>query len=309
MPAFVTHSLFGEDVFAQVKDPGLFRLFAGHRAAFEWGLQGPDLLFYHGAVFSKNRLPGYGNRMHDEKTARLFETASRYLAGERGRPGFEEALAYTMGFCCHYALDRETHPFIFCRQAEIAALCPWRSYSGVHYRLESDIDSALHWVKKGTPVQRFSFGKKFRAGRETKDAVARWYRHVLRQVYGLSVPLREISACFEDTLITLRFLLEPTGKAALLLTRGADRLLGKHAHIEGHARLARPEGDPLNLKHRPWCHLGRPGEERTESFLELYQKAEGEALALMDRMLGAALGRAPWPCGPMPSFSEGDPEL
>lgn len=305
MPAFVTHSLFGEEVPARVKNPELRRLISRYRCSYQWGLQGPDLLFYHGAVLKKNLIPGYGNRMHDEKTARLFKVICRYLTQMRGRPGFDALLAYTMGFCCHYVLDRETHPFIFCRQEEYFADDPRRSHSGVHYRLESDIDSALHLNRKGRPVGSFSLQEYFRVSRAEREAIARWYRRVLWETYGVLAPAGEVKACFRDALAAVRFLLGPAEGPALFLSRCADRLSRRRGHIEGHVRIQEPRGDPLNLSRFPWHHLGRPEVTRRESFLQLYESAQAEAALLMEQMLKTVREGLPWPEEDMLSFSNG----
>ncbi|MDD2956209.1 MAG: zinc dependent phospholipase C family protein [Oscillospiraceae bacterium] len=306
MPAFVTNSLFGGDVLPRL-DPELRAIAKRSLPAFEWGLQGPDLLFYHAAPLTRDPLPGYGNRMHDERTARLFYTAARYVAGRTGRKDFSDCFAYTLGFCCHYALDRESHPLVFARQGRLYRACPSTSYHGLHYRLESDIDSALYRQKTGKPVQRFPLLAKTAVSRKTRMAVAHWYSRVLWETYGEAVTPQKIASCFAQARATVGFLLEPTGWAALYAARAADAIAGNRARIEGHVRLADPSGDPLNLLHAPWrCEGGRP---RRESFLDLYNRALASATELTELMARCVEQQIPWPLEKMPSFSCGAPEF
>lgn len=45
MPAFVTHELFGTQVFGQL-DEEIQEMLEMNPAPYFWGLQGPDLLFF-----------------------------------------------------------------------------------------------------------------------------------------------------------------------------------------------------------------------------------------------------------------------
>lgn len=77
--------------------------------------------------------------MHSEKTDELFAALSRAVRDLSG-DAQEIAAAYFYGFVCHYALDSEIHPYVYCRQAQFCTENPKLSASAVHSRIESDID-------------------------------------------------------------------------------------------------------------------------------------------------------------------------
>ena len=77
-----------------------------HRELYDIGLHGPDLLFYYHAEKS-TPVAALGNAMHDEPGRMFFDRARRVVHEEADR---EAALAYALGFLCHFALDSTCHP-------------------------------------------------------------------------------------------------------------------------------------------------------------------------------------------------------
>ena len=67
MPAFVTHEIFGTQLFGMLDEP-IVELLEYHPAPYFWGLQGPDLLFFRDAVLGRS-MPRYGNLMHSRWTS------------------------------------------------------------------------------------------------------------------------------------------------------------------------------------------------------------------------------------------------
>ena len=57
MPGFVTHYLFGEEIYHQLKCNSQKKNLSYNRSAYAFGLQGPDLFFYY--------LPSYALHSHN----------------------------------------------------------------------------------------------------------------------------------------------------------------------------------------------------------------------------------------------------
>ncbi len=72
------------------------------------GLHGPDLLFYYHAAKS-NPVSALGNAMHEEPGRVFFERARGVVHEAKDR---DAALAYALGFVCHFALDSTCHPYV-----------------------------------------------------------------------------------------------------------------------------------------------------------------------------------------------------
>ena len=121
MADFVSHHLFGEQAQSVFPAP-VQELTRKHPVSFRWGCQGPDPLFYR-KILLGSPLHKLGNRMHSEKTDELFAALSRAVRDLSGDVQ-EIAAAYFYGFVCHYALDSEIHPYVYCRQAQFCTENP-----------------------------------------------------------------------------------------------------------------------------------------------------------------------------------------
>lgn len=106
MPGLYAHYLFGRDVFERLPE-GLKAVAQKERREFTLGLQGPDLLFYYHPL-RRSRVCRQGLRIHREAAAEFLEPAARALR----RSADDAALAYILGFICHFVLDSACHPAI-----------------------------------------------------------------------------------------------------------------------------------------------------------------------------------------------------
>ena len=112
MPSTYAHRRFGADVLALLPD-GLRATLEQHRELYDIGLHGPDLMFYYKALQSNpvNRL---GNAMHEQK-GEVFFTCARTVV--ENAPDKDAALAYALGFVCHFAPGQHLPPLC-------GGLCP-----------------------------------------------------------------------------------------------------------------------------------------------------------------------------------------
>ena len=129
MPSTYAHRRFGADVLALLPD-GLRQTLEQHRELYDMGLHGPDLMFYYKAL-QTNPVNRLGNAMHEEK-GEVFFTRARAVVEHAADK--DAALAYALGFVCHFALDSTCHPYVEAYVRE----------SGVsHCEIETEFDNAL----------------------------------------------------------------------------------------------------------------------------------------------------------------------
>lgn len=277
MADFITHTLFGElalDAFPSAAK----RVQSMHPAAFYWGLQGPDLLFFRKAVLGKSPLYKFASMMHSEKNTELFACMAEYIDALNDIDQ-SIALSYFYGFLCHYALDSEIHPYVYCRQYEMAQKHPAVSGSALHCQIETDIDSVLYTRLKKEPVTSFSPEKRYTIPKEETYVIARLYAYVLRKVYKQTVPFDQIVRCFSDTLMIQKLLFSGSG-AVFAATKSLDTLIRSKGLLTSHVKGKTPKWDCLNLKHRPWHNPHTPQEQRTQSVLEIIAVARRKAIRL-----------------------------
>jgi hypothetical protein len=132
MPAQILHTLFGEDVIAEIyrrislrsriaADKALEKIRREYRAAFALGCQGPDV-FYHNQRTRPVALE-YGGLLHRQGCG-LFSAILLKMGLPVPPPGEEAVKAgrrekginalgvYALGFMTHAVLDRCCHPYI-----------------------------------------------------------------------------------------------------------------------------------------------------------------------------------------------------
>ena len=129
MPSTYAHRRFGTNVLEHLPDELRAQL-EQNRELYDIGLHGPDLLFYYHAAKS-NPVGALGNAMHEEPGRVFFDRARRVVHCEADR---DAALAYALGFVCHFALDSTCHPYVeqFTRESGVT-----------HCEIETEFDNML----------------------------------------------------------------------------------------------------------------------------------------------------------------------
>ena len=108
MPDFLTHQYFGDLVLEQLPSSIKKRIIP-NRDLFQIGLQGPDPLFFYKPIKS-NSVVKQGYTLHELNGAEYFGNSLKVLS--ENKDNTEAALAYQLGFLCHYSLDSVCHTFV-----------------------------------------------------------------------------------------------------------------------------------------------------------------------------------------------------
>lgn len=104
----------------------------------------------------------------------------------------EIAAAYFYGFVCHYALDSEIHPYVYCRQVQFCTENPKLSASAVHSRIESDIDYLLYERACHRPITEFDPEERYQLSPVEQAVLSVMLHAVLKTVYGADVSTHEL---------------------------------------------------------------------------------------------------------------------
>ena len=163
MPSTYAHRRFGADVLVQLPRE-LREKITPYRPLYDMGLHGPDLMFYYRALQSNpvNRL---GNAMH-EQPGRVFFTRARGVVNTARNKN--AALAYALGFVCHFALDSTCHPYVerYTRESGVS-----------HCEIETEFDNQLMREDGLDPMHFFTAGH-IRPNREFAKIIAPFYENV-----------------------------------------------------------------------------------------------------------------------------------
>lgn len=142
MASTYAHYRFGRAVYEKLPDR-IQEQIKKEEALYLVGLHGPDILFYYQPLH-KNPVSRCGYGMHDCSGRVVFTD----MYGKRCHlQGAEQAAvqAYIYGFICHFALDRNVHPFIE----------QWQNQTGLsHAEVEVEFDRALLVQDGFNPVRQ-----------------------------------------------------------------------------------------------------------------------------------------------------------
>ena len=160
MPSTYAHRHFGADVLQQLP-AALQDQIGKNRALFDVGLHGPDLLFYYHAAKS-NPVGALGNAMHEQPGRVFFERARGVVRQAKDR---DAALAYALGFVCHFALDSTCHPYVeaYTRQSGVS-----------HCEIETEFDDML-LRRDGHDPKSFFTASHIRPTAENARVIAPFY--------------------------------------------------------------------------------------------------------------------------------------
>ena len=220
MPSIYTHYRFGHDVLSALHRSTspvaveLAALIERNRDIFTIGFQGPDILF-HFRSLSHNPVNAIGHGMHDQLASDFFLRSKDQLDDISNR---DSALAYLLGFICHFSLDSECHSYIEHRILNCG---------GEHLSIESAFDR--HWLElDGRNL------KKFNPASHLVNAAL--LNDVMGKLLGTTAQaLHEAIFSMRATYLVLR----PSGSVMDTLVRTALRFTG-NAETLGGLLMSRP---------------------------------------------------------------------
>lgn len=279
MPAFLTHMVFGEDVCAML--PGeLQSIVLYHRAAFHWGLVGPDLLYFSKALLGGSPLPQIGSRLHQDRPERIFALMSDYILMQKNKPDFPVLVSYLCGFVCHYRLDSTAHPYIHAFARRYEGFSFDRTRGGAHHRVEADIDTKVYRLRRGADPTSVQLRARFELDKLAATSISLLYHWLIDQLYGQKTDYAQILRCFREALIFERLLLDPSGFAVKWLTTLIDQM-GHKKPFSAHVVAKEVYYDVLNRENLPL--LGCT--DKSQSFTDLYELAAELSVADLREML------------------------
>ena len=217
MPSTYAHRRFGADVLVQLPRE-LREKITPYRPLYDMGLHGPDLMFYYRALQSNpvNRL---GNAMHDEPGRMFFDRARRVVHEEADR---EAALAYALGYVCHFALDSTCHPYVerYTRESGVS-----------HCEIETEFDNALMREDGLDPIKFFT-ASHIKPSRERAEVIAPFYE---------GVTVDETLAAMKG-MITVHHFLQAANPVKRWVVLTGMRVAGKYEFM--HGLVANPQPNP-----------------------------------------------------------------
>ena len=256
--------------------------------AFNWGTQGPDVLYYSKGIKPRGSLRKCGVLMHHVNPELLFETFfDIYSAG-----GYSQTtLSYIQGFICHYALDRSVHPYIYYLSRQLVTRDDILSVF-IHNRIEHNIDVHVLLKEKHVGGDKVCAVSVLPANREVLFEVSAFLTEVIRRIFKKRIRhinQNQVFRCFKGSRQMARFLFDRTGRKQKFYRR-VERVLDIGPAFSGIIRPREPDDgiDYTNSKNAEWYYPedikeGREALPHIESYFDMEAEAKRDAVDMIDK--------------------------
>ena len=311
MPSQVLHTLFGEDLLAEIGRRIKFDIIKNnntHKKMFALGCQGPDI-FYH----SRGRRPvalEYGALLH-RRGAGLFtaELLGMSLAALRRQENGSEALAaYALGFMTHALLDRAAHPYIIYKSAWLSPPKPEAlRIAHSHAFFERIIDVLMLKLLRGMEISEWDQEGLLSETCESLCAPdsGTGLKELLAQALVMAFPERagndeKLLLRMENTFYDCAYFYRLTAPSKTAFIRLSDSDIRHFSLKKRHLIYLFPEELPinidfLNLSRQSWFYPADDGKEEFRSFPELYAEVLQAASDILTIILKSYLEEGSFP--------------
>ncbi len=297
MPAFATHSIFASIVRRVTLDDAA-RAADLYPAGYDWGAMGPDPLYYYHVPF-QGASTALAKRMHEEPSMPLFAA----LCASASEIHNTAALAYVLGFCTHYALDRVSNAFLEAQTAKLSVFMPDWNPNTRRRMVESDIDGIMIAEYISPEPGNFKAYKALDPNAAECIVLSKVLSEAAKKVYRA----RLSPAAIYHSLGNMRramHLAHSSVPAKAKLER-FEKFFGRHGFASSMLRPAKPlSADCANKDHLPWSSKG---ETRTESFCDLFDSAVPLAVSLQKAVVDNYCRNRPLDPRFFPTNFKGDP--
>ena len=288
MPDIISHWLLGRRI---CRDSFLADLFPDiEKAAFLWGCQGPDILFYHRSMpWQSGSLRQYGTAMHKGDPSALLRSLSKVCRYCADRKDSAVIYSYALGFCCHYCYDRTVHPLVHYNTELLEKTDERGSNYKYHALIESNMDLMLLKHDTGRLPGEMNLSDCLPECEGIEAAAAVIYSLLICDLYGLHTPRKAAVVLADDfrNSISLRndshFIKKPIAEAAeRLLPYVRPGTAGGALSCRFHPRNEDTGFDYGNMTGSVWFDPQDRSVRSNKNFFELTDDAQVDSMRLME---------------------------
>ena len=170
MPELIIHSLIGEKTIRKIEDEEIKSLLKEYKQEFLLGCQGGDLFFFYnyGILKDKKSIPKFGDRLHVEHIEEFFKESIEYIKAHDD----DKLMAYFLGYLCHYAADKQIHPFVYKKSDH---------NSTMHHNIEFMMSKQFLTDTTGAKAKDFNMNEIFDF--DMAESILDFYIHIAKDLY------------------------------------------------------------------------------------------------------------------------------
>lgn len=283
MPAAITHYLQVERVLT-----GLAKLhpeFEYNKNAVLWGAQGPDFILSHRALPGQSgwSIKKYGAYLQEEEINNLRDEVFAAIP-EENFTRLEKS--YLIGFFCHSILDRLALPFINYSSQSFADLNPDCDLQICRNNVKSTLDVIILRYEKQQLPSKIRLKRLLPKDEKVKKVVVELFYNLLTENYDADVTKEDILEAMCDFRKFFGLMTDRTGIKKEFVKK-IEKWQGKDAYMSSYIRdLTEDDSyDYSNLSHSIWNWPMDGGEERTDSFFDIYEQSIVDSVAFADKFI------------------------
>lgn len=283
MPDFTTHYLFGNYVKEKIDEKSKY-IINTHTQEFNWGLQGPDVLFYSKFYRDTGKTARCGSALHRADPELLFSAMTKYLIESQSEESYSQLLSYYYGFICHYILDSTVHPYVYYWLYEMDD----PTIKSRHILIENEIGCLMLKQMAQQSLDDFDLSEYYESDGDFVEPITNLFVFLIKKLIDKTVNVKEIKSGFSIclTLNRLAYILprpDYDSKAKQALIQSAMTIVKKSELLSSFIKSDNVTRDTLNLKHKEWFNLNYPDDLFTYSIPDLFEIARSEVLNIYDK--------------------------
>jgi|AGTN01.1.fsa_nt_gi hypothetical protein len=286
MPALIFHNYFARRIF-EILPPVARRAAEKENKAYLLGSQGPDVLFY--LRYYKPPINLLGSRIHEYGNQYSFFQR----AGEYAREKNSDVLnAYLAGFICHYALDRNFHPYVFFREKDLPQYYDKEAGSYIHVYFESALDFIVLKDLMRENTKNYRSSKNIVVEKDAAKEIDAFYRAVA-PMFEVELPESAVVKAIKYMRYFYRLTDDGYGVKYPFI-RIVEKLAGEPAGISAFIRpkKERPAEDWLNLSEKTFPKFRNRDIMTKETFWALLKRSTDDAAQLTEDFFGGGLDKS-----------------
>ncbi|MDR0697285.1 MAG: zinc dependent phospholipase C family protein [Christensenellaceae bacterium] len=280
MPSNSFHFHFGNVLYTKTTKEIQSQIDAD-KPAFLFGNQGPDILFYLKVFRGVNN--ALGTNVHKSfETQKLIEMSANYIKQNT----YHSILPYIYGMLCHYALDKNFHPFVYFREKDNPKFCDKNIERFYHVDFESSLDFVCIEEYMGEKSQYYDSTKHLSISKSTAQEIALFYENVFAPIYDPSLKSNELIKCIRYMKMALKVFDDKNGRKLKLFNT-----LEKLIKLPGYPRAAlrpthlRADANYMNREHQLYPkYRNMPDQMINLSVDEMFDNAINDALILVSAL-------------------------
>ena len=232
----------------------------------------------------------YATPLHDEHAVEMLDVLADMLMSYAGDDR-RRMLGYCMGMCCHYSLDRITHPFIYWLEEQMCS----SDSRGPDYKYHGEIESMLDVImlrrETGLLPCEVDLRECLPEDGNAAELIAHIYANVLGRVFSVKGNMGTLRALVSDMRTAFRFLNDRYAVKRRAVA-AVEKLFGGKGQITAFMRPIAEDldYDYANLCRREWRSPQQPDICGSSDFPQMYESASDDARHIADLFMKAARG-------------------